>query len=195
MADPKHKGTGFWERLQPRERVLVMLLVAVFFVVATAVMMFIRYKKMQAIDEQIADLRGGLELTRTYGAAYKDKLASKNQQSDDISSTPLLFATLVEEAQTIAEVKASSQNEKPAVELAPGLRKRTYEFDLKGVTLAQLTKFLSTVESKEGHVVMTEALTIRSTNPVEDRLTANVVLATWERVEAETSEDEEQEQP
>lgn len=192
MVDAKHKGPSFWERLQPRERVLVMLLVMVFFLMTTSVMMFLRYKKLQAIDAEIADMREGLDLTRTFGSSYKEKLASKNDRNDDISATPLLFATLVEEAQTIAEVKASNQNEKPGIEVAPGLRKRTYEFDLRGITLAQLTKFLSTIESKEGHVVMTEALRIRSPSASEDRLNVDVVLATWERIEAETDE---QEQP
>lgn len=183
--DAKHKGPSFWERLQPRERVLVMALVGVFFVMATGVMMFLRYSKLTAVEDEIVDMRKGLDMTRSYGPAYKEKLANKGKTNDEISSTPLLFSTLVEEAQTVAEVKASNQAEKPAVEIEPGLRKRTYEFDLRGVTLAQLTKFLSTVESKEGHVVLTEGLTIRSPSGNEDRLNVDVVLATWERVETE----------
>lgn len=196
MADPKHKGPTFWDRLQPRERVLVMLLVGVFFLMATAVMMFLRFKKLSVIDEEIADMRAGLDLTRTFGSAYREKLNSKADRHDNIASTPLVFSTLVEEAQTVAEVKASDQDEKAGVEVAPGLRKRTYEFDLRGVTLAQLTKFLSTVESKEGHMVMTEALTIRSPSPNEDRLNVDVTLATWERVAVEgEGEGEDEEQP
>jgi len=185
MVDIKHKGPSFWERLQPRERVLVMALVGVFFVMATGVMMFLRHTKLSAIDTDIADMREGLDMTRSFGPAYQEKLNRKGDRNDHISSVPLLFSTLVEEAQTIAEVKASNENEKPAVELEPGLHKRTYEFDLRGVTLAQLTKFLSTVESKEGHVVLTEALTIRSPSGSEDRLNVDVVLATWERVAVE----------
>jgi hypothetical protein len=180
--DAKHKGPSFWERLQPRERVLVMALVGVFFVMATGVMMFLRHSKLGAIDTEIADMREAIDMTRSYGPAYKEKLANKGKVKDDISSTPLLFSTLVEEAQTVAEVKASNQAEKAAVEIEPGLHKRTYEFQLRGVTLAQLTKFLSTVESKEGHLVLTEALTIRSPSGSEDRLNVDVVLATWERV-------------
>jgi hypothetical protein len=194
MVDAKHKGPSFWERLQPRERVLVMALVGVFFVMATGVMMFLRHKQLTAIDTEIADMREGLDMTRSYGPAYQEKLNKKGDRNDHIATTPLLFSALVEEAQTIAEVKASNGDEKPAVEIEPGLHKRTYEFDLRGVTLAQLTKFLSTVESKEGHVVLTEGLTIRSPSGSEDRLNVDVVLATWERValeeEAEGSQEE-----
>jgi hypothetical protein len=191
MVDIKHKGPSFWERLQPRERVLVMALVGVFFVMATGVMMFLRYKKLEGIDLEIADMRESLDMTRSFGPAYQDKVNQKGDRNDHISSVPLLFSTLVEEAQTVAEVTASNQAEKPAIEIEPGLHKRTYEFDLRGVTLAQLTKFLSTVESKEGHVVLTEGLTIRSPSTSEDRLNVDVVLATWERVGIEGEEAEE----
>ena len=190
-VDAKHKGPGFWERLQPRERVLVMALVGVFLLMAMGVMMFLRHKKLSEIDDEIADKREGIDLARTFGPSYQEKLAQKAEAQQKISSTPLLFSTLVEEAQTVAEVTASNQAEKPAVEVAPGLQMRTYEFDLRGVSLAQLTKFLSTVESKEGHVVLTQGLTIRSPSGSEDRLNVDVVLATWERVEPE--EDQEQE--
>jgi hypothetical protein len=194
MVDAKHKGPSFWERLQPRERVLVMALVGVFFVMATGVMMFLRHTKLSAIDVEIADMRKGIDMTRSYGPSYLEKLNKKGDRNDHISSTPLLFSTLVEEAQTVAEVTASNQAEKPAVEIEPGLHKRTYEFDLRGVTLAQLTKFLSTVESKEGHVVLTEALTIRSPSNAEDRLNVDVVLATWEHVTPEEETEDTQEE-
>lgn len=183
-VDAKHKGPNFWERLQPRERVLVMALVGVAFLMFTAVLMFMRWKKLSAIDEEIADMREALDLSRTFGPSYKEKLAAKDQEADKISATPLLFSTLIEQAAEVAEVKVSNQTEKPPVEVAPGLQKRTYEFDLRSVTLAQLTKFLSTVESKEGHVVLTHGLTIRSPSASEDRLNVDVILATYERVSA-----------
>ncbi|MFO7564661.1 MAG: hypothetical protein R6X02_18605 [Enhygromyxa sp.] len=185
-VDGKHKGPNFWERLQPRERVLVMALIGVAFAMFAAVLMFMRYKKLSAVDEEIADMREALDLARTFGPSYKDKLASKEQEAQKISATPLLFSTLIEQAAEVAEVKVSNQTEKPPVEVAPGLQKRTYEFDLRSVTLAQLTKFLSTVESKEGHVVLTQELTIRSPSGSEDRLNVDVVLATYERVEVAT---------
>lgn len=184
-VDGKHKGPNFWDRLQPRERVLVMALVGVAFLMFTAVLMFMRWKKLSAIDDEIADMRAGLDMTRTFGPVYKEKLASKAQEDQKVSAEPLLFSTLIEQAAEVAEVKVSNQTEKPPVNVAPGLQKRTYEFDLRSVSLAQLTKFLSTVESKEGHVVITQGLTIRSPSGSEDRLNVDVVLATYERVAEE----------
>lgn len=189
-VDAKHKGPSFWERLQPRERVLVMALVGVFFLMATGVMMFMRHKKLSDLDEEIADLRAGLDMARTFGPSYQEKLGRKNKADDRISSEPLLFSTLVEEAQNLAEVQASNQEEKPPVEVGPGMQMRTYEFDLRGVTLAQLTKFLSTIEGKEGRMILTQELTVRSPSASEDRLNVDVVLATWERTEAEEQEEE-----
>lgn len=189
-SDVKHQGPNFWERLQPRERVLVMTLVGVFFLMFTGVMMFLRYKKLSAIDAEIADLRQGLDLSRTFGASYQEKLADKAIEEQKISSDALLFSTLIEQAAQVAEVKVSNQTEKPPVSLAVGLQKRTYEFDLRSVTLTQLTKFLSTVEGKEGHVILTEDLTIRSPSASEDRLNVDVIVATYERVEPEEAEAE-----
>jgi len=178
-VDAKHKGPDFWERLQPRERLLVMALVGVFFLMSIAVMMFLRWKKLGTIDDEIVDLRAGLDLTRTMGPSFKDRL--DKPKDNKIPTEKLLFATLVEEAQTVAEVTASNQEEKPAIEVAAGIQKRTYEFDLRNVTLDQLTKFLATVEGQEDRVVLTESLTIRSPSSNEDRLNVNVTLATWER--------------
>jgi hypothetical protein len=184
-VDAKHKGPSFWERLQPRERVLVMALVGVAFLMFTAVLMFMRWQKLSAIDDEIADMREGLDLARTFGPVYQEKLAAKAQEEQKVSAEPLLFSTLIEQAAEVAEVKVSNQTEKPPVEVAPGLQKRTYEFDLRSVTLVQLTKFLSAVESKEGHVVLTHGLTIRSPSGSEDRLNVDVILATYERVASE----------
>lgn len=190
MVDAKHKGPSFWDRLQPRERVLVMLMVGVFFLVTTVVMMLLRHKKLETLELEIADMREGLLLTRSRGSSYREQLASTSKRNDDISATPLAFASLVEEAQVVAEIKANNLSDKDSIEVAPGVRKRTYQFDMRGVTLEQLTKFLSSVESKEGHVVLTEALTIRSPSASEDRLNVDVVLATWERVEPEAEPEE-----
>jgi hypothetical protein len=186
-VDAKHKGPSFWERLQPRERVLVMALAGVALLMFTLVLMFMRYQKLSVVDEEIADIRQGLDLARTFGPSYKEKLAIKQQASEKVSTQKLMFSTLIEQAAEVAEVKVSNQAEKPAVEVAPGLQRRTYEFDLRSVTLAQLTKFLSTVEGEEGHVVLTHGLTIRSPSGSEDRLNVDVVLATYERIPAVAS--------
>lgn len=190
-VDDKHKGPSAWERMQPRERVMVMALVGVFIFMSTAVMMLLRKRKLDQIDEEIADLRQGLNLTRTFGPSFKDKLADKTKSDSRISTEELAFSTLIEEAQTVAEVTASNQEEKSPVEVAPGLKMRTYEFDLRGVTLTQLTKFLTYIESKEGHVILTQGLTIRSPSGSEDRLNVDVVIATWERDATEAEQEEE----
>lgn len=184
-VDAKHAGPSFWDKLQPRERVLVSALIGVAFIMGAFLIFFFRAKQLAAIDEEIADLQDGLDLTRTFGSSYKEKLASKNQKDEKISDKPLSFSTLVEQAASVAEVKASNQEEKQPVELVPGLQMRTYEFDLRSVSLAQLTNFLTAIEGQEEQVVLTHGLTIRSPSVSEDRLNVDVVLATYERVAIE----------
>ncbi len=190
-VETKHTGPGFWERLQPRERVLIMALVGVFFLMSTLLSIYLRHKKLTEIEDEITDLRDGLDLVRTFGPAHREKLAAKVEHEDKVAVEPLLFASLIEEAQSIVDVQAANQSEKPPVEVAPGLQMRTYEFDLRSVTLTQLTQFLSTIESKEGHVVITQGLTIRSPSTSEDRLNVDVVLATYERVDPKDEDSEE----
>ena len=189
-VDAKHSGPNFWERLQPRERVLVMALVIVFFVMGTAVMMFLRFTKLTAVDEEIADIRQGLDLTRTFGPAWKQKLAKP--KTTKIAEDELSFATLIESSKAVVEgITINGQREKDApLEVSPGVQKRTYEFDLRNVTLDQLTKFLSTIEGQEDRVILTESLTIRSGSASEDRLTVNVVLATWEKMDEQAAEED-----
>jgi hypothetical protein len=78
-------------------------------------------------------------------------------------------------------VQVSNSEEIPALELGGGLLKRSFKFQLRSVTLEDLVKFLTKVESKPGHIVVTEGLLIRSPSNAEDRLNVDVTIATWER--------------
>lgn len=186
---------GFWARLQPRERMLIMALVAVFFVMTATVLVVLRVNRMATIEDEIAGLKEASELVYTRGAVYQDKLAEKSKREAKISEKALLFSTLIESAESVAEVSSSNQEEKPLFEMSPNLRKRSFEFDLKDVSLTQLTKFLSTVEAPGEHVVLTQRLEIRSLSPNEDRLNAAVELATWERIAGAEEEEATEETP
>ena len=183
---------GWFSRLQPRERVLIMALGGVFFVMATFVLIMLRTSKVAAIEAEISELKQASDLVYTRGAVYQDKLAMKSKRESKISDKPLMFATLIENAESIAEVSASNQEEKPPFDMSENLRKRSIEFDLRGIGLTQLTKFLATVEAPGEHVVLTQRLEIRSLSPNEDRLNAELELATWERIASEDATAEEE---
>jgi hypothetical protein len=173
---------GFMERLTPRERTYIMALVLVFFVMGTLVLLYLRDKALRDIESGITATRVALDTVHTRGAVYKEKLEEKKKREDKLSDQPLLFSTLVEEAAAVAEtVQVSNEEETPAQELGGGLLKRGFKFQLKSVTLEDLVKFLTKVESKDGHIVVTEGLLVRSPSNAEDRLNVDVVLATWER--------------
>ncbi len=181
---------GFWSRLQPRERMLIMALLGVFFVMTAVVLVVLRMNRMATMEAEIVELKQATELVYTQGAVFQDKLANKSKREAKISDVPLLFSTLIENAESIAEVSASNQEEKPPFEMSPNLRKRSMEFDLRGVSLTQLTKFLATIEAPGEHVVLSQRLEIRSLSPNEDRLNAQIELGTWERIAREAAEEE-----
>lgn len=173
---------GFMDRLTPRERTYVMALVLVFFLMGTLVLLYLRDNALREIERDITATRQGLDTVYTRGAVYKEKLEEKKQREAKLSDQALLFSTLVEEAATVAEtVQVSNSEEIPALELGEGLLKRGFKFSLRSVTLEDLIKFLTKVESKAGHVVMTEGLLIRSPSNAEDRLNVEVTISTWER--------------
>jgi hypothetical protein len=185
----------FWERLTPRERTMLLSLVLVFFVMGTIVLMFLRGNSLRGTKSEIQEIRRTLDQVYTRGAVYQERLAAKRARESKISSNRVLFATLLEQAQeSVENVTVSNEEELPTLDLGDGLVKRTFKFDLRSITLEDLTKFLSSIEGKRGHIILTEQLLIRSPSANENRLNVDVTLATWERtagVEEADDEDEE----
>lgn len=175
-------GGGFMDRLTPRERTYIMVLVLVFFLMGTLVLLYMRDGALRDIERDITTTRLAIDTVHTRGAVYKEKLEQKKEREAKISDRPLLFSTLVEEAATVAEtVQVSNEEEIPPLDLGAGLLKRSFKFQLRSVTLEDLVKFLTKVESKSGHIVITEGLLVRSPSNAEDRLNVDVTIATWER--------------
>jgi hypothetical protein len=186
---------GFWARLTPRERMYILVLVVVFFTMGTIVLLYMRGNAIRAAEQEITDIRAALDQVYTRGAVYKEKLEEKKKREASLSAKPLSFAPLVEEASKVAEdIKPSSEEEVPMQDLGNGLVKRAYKFNLRGVTLQDLVKFIVKLESKPGHVIVTESLYVRSPSTSEDRLNADIQIATWERRVEEAPEDKDEEE-
>lgn len=181
---------GFWSRLTPRERMYLLALVVVFFTMGTIVLLYLRGNAIRDAEQQISETRTALDQVYTRGAVYKEKLAEKKKREASLSSKQLSFAPLVEDASKVAEdIKPTNEEEIAAQEIGNGLVKRSYKFNLRGVTLTDLVKFLVKLESKTGHVILTESLYVRSPSTSEDRLNADIQIATWERREQEKDEE------
>lgn len=186
MAAPKPMG-GFWARMTPRERNLVLALVLVFFGMGTIVLFYLRGNALRKTEQKIFDLTTALDVVYTRGTVYKEKLEQKKEREKSISTESVLWASLVEDAARVAEgIEVTSEEELGAQALEGGLLKRSYKFKLNNITLDALTKFLTKVETEPGKIIITEKLTIRSHNDKEDRLQVDVTLATWEREKNET---------
>lgn len=178
----KNPMGGFWSRLTPRERTYILVLILVFFGMGTLVLLYMRDKALRETENDIADTRRALDMVYTRGAVYKERLEEKKEREAKISDKTLLFSTLLEEAATVSEsIKWSNEEELPALDLGGGLIKRSFKFNLRSVSLEDLVKFLAKIESKAGHIVTTESLLVRSPSNAEDRLNADVTIATWER--------------
>jgi hypothetical protein len=182
-------GGGFMERLTPRERTYILSLVLVFFVMGTLVLVYLRDGALRKTEKEIADIRLALDAMHTRGAVYKSKLEQKKQREAAISSESVQFASLLDEARTIVEgVSITNEEEQPPLPLGDGLVKRSYDLDVRNITLEDLIKLLTFIESRPGHIIVTENLLVRGASATEDRLTADVTLVTYERTAPEPIE-------
>ncbi len=195
MSSTPTPKAGFMSRLSPRERTLVMALVLTFFVMGTLVLFFLRSQTLRETENEIDAHRLALQSVYTRGAVYKERLDSKEKREKNIPTTPIQFLTLVEAAQASVEgVAVSDQEEVTPQALEGNLVKRSFKFKLRSVSLEQSMKFLSSLESEPGRIILTEQLTVRSPSSVEDRLNLDVVIATWERQGGDDDAEEDEEE-
>lgn len=195
MAGAATPKAGFLSSLSPRERTLVMALVLTFFVMGTVLLFYLRAQTLRETDSAIDAHRLALQSVYTRGAVYKDRLEEKKKREKNIPSTPIQFLTLVEAAQAGVEgVTVSDQEGLMPQTVAGNLKKESFKFKLRSVTLEQAMKFLTALESEPGRIILTEQLTLRSPSSAEDRLNLDVVISTWEREAEEEPEDEEEEE-
>lgn len=181
----------FWMGLNPRERSLVSWLVVVIFAMSTLLLLVLRSSELRKAERDIDKMKRALEMVYREGPSYQKRLDEKEARESRISAQPLVFSTLLEEATTLVDgVSVTNQEEQTPTDLGGGLRRRSVEFELKDVTLEQLTRFLAAVESKPGHVIFTDRIRIRSGSSQEDVLSARMEVATWERTPEATTEEE-----
>ncbi len=194
MTAPVGALAGFWSRLSPRERNLLAILLLVFFCMAIGILFLLRSDSFTESEDRIAELRRGIRLMQTRGAVYEEKLKEKADRESMISNEPIEFAILLEEATkaTLGEKTTTQEEEMPPLDLGEGLVKRVYSFELRSVTIEEMTHFLHKVEAQPGHIVYTERMKVRSPSDLEDRLNVEIELATWEMVKTE-NEDEKRE--
>ncbi len=173
---------GFIARLQPRERILLGVLLIVFFVIATSALFMMRSTSMAEKQEQIDALRTGLDLVHTRGTVYDLKKKEKAAREAKIANIqPVIFSAILEEASRgLTTGTLRGEEEKPSVELGEGLVKRVFGFEVRSVGLEELLAFLTKVEQQPGNILIVERLAIKSLSPLEDRLNVEVELATWE---------------
>ncbi len=174
---------GFIARLNQRERVLVGVLLLVFFFISVSVLFMQRSKALAERQAAIDELRVALDLVYTRGTVYDLKKKEKAAREARIANIqPLIYSSLIEEAQkTLTTGTVRGEEEKPSVEVVPGvLTKRLYGFEVRGVGLEELLGFLTKLEQEPGHFLIVERLAIKSPSSLEDRLNVEVELATWE---------------
>ena len=177
--------TGFWSRLTPRERTLIMALILTVFVMGTILLFYLRIGTLRESRNEIDAYKLALEAVYTRGAVYEERLNAKKKRESNIATDEIQFLTLVEEAQAKIEgLTVSDQEEESPDDLGDGLIKRSFKFRLRSVTLEDAIKFLTDIESQPQRIILTEQLLIRSPSSTEDRLNVDVTIATWERRDA-----------
>jgi hypothetical protein len=165
----------------------------VFFLMGTMLLLYMRSQALSKRDQEIAALRQTLHDIETRGAVYEERLRNKEKREAKLATEPVQFSLLLEKARAGMEgLTVASEEEQPEKELGTsGLKKRAFDFDVREATLEVLISYLTKIESEPKRVILTESLNIRSPSETEDRLIADISLATWERNAAESTEADE----
>lgn len=182
MSGKTVKVAGVWDRMQPREQILIVVLVVVFFVMLIGILFALRTRRLGEHEAEIVDLESAIDLVRTQGSAYKKKMIEREQRESEITDQQVSFSNLLAVAEQFSGVSASNDDEPPVQMVSEKLKRREVRFDLRGASLEQMTNFLKSLEVTRGGIVLTQGLQIRSPDSNEDRLNASVEVATWERV-------------
>lgn len=178
----KIKKEGFFARLQPRERVLVTALIGTALVMFSFVLFYYRFKRINEAEAEIEALKEGIDLTYSQGPGLTEEKGEDPLAA--LGTKPIVFSSLLEEAGSRTEIAATQQEVQPAKEVAPNIRATAVEYDLRGGTLDQITKFLAHIEGKRDSMVLTTGLRVTSPSAEQDSLNAKIEMTAWERTDA-----------
>jgi general secretion pathway protein M len=178
---PYGYARAYWERLAPRERrwvtiLLVLIPVAVFVLVA-----WLAFSNISDLEEGNASIRDALAAIAKNRDAYLEAKARNSIQEARIGTEPPQLTGDLEAAAQAEKVKIDESSERPTV--PAGRRYVEHDVDLKvrEVDLQSLTRFLHRIETGPRLIFFTR-LSLKHRYGETDKLDAELTATAFEKV-------------
>jgi len=170
-----------WNRMAPRERRLVSVLIGAVVAFAVLVTGFIIVGNLSDIETANEDAREALAAIAKHKDEYIEARERMRAQEVRIGTEPPQFAADLEEAAREVSIQIPETNEQPAVPVGKRYLEHKVDVKLRQVDLQSLSKFLSRLENGRRLIVVSQ-LRIRKHFSEGDKLDVEFQALAYEKV-------------
>lgn len=172
-----------WERLSPRERMLVTGAGIVALLMVTFISGLLITQGIATVEEENADARQALRDLETQRDSYLKAKAKAADIDRRMGKTPVALQSFLEQVAKEVGVEIPEFNELAPQPAGKQFTERSVTIHLKSVSLESLAKFLRGVESGNNIVVVT-ALNVHTRDDKHEDLEVEMTVATYEHAKA-----------
>jgi general secretion pathway protein M len=170
-----------WNRMAPRERRLVSVLIGAVVAFAVLVTGFIVFGNLSDLQQKNDDTREALAEIAKHKDEYLEARERMRAQEVRIGTEPPQFAADLEEAAREVSIQIPETNEQPAVAVGKRYLEHRVDVKLRQVDLQSLSKFLAKLENGRRLIVVTQ-LRVRKHFSEGDKLDVELTAVAWEKV-------------
>ena len=170
-----------WNRMAPRERRLVSVLIGAVVAFAVLVTGFIVFGNLSDLEQKNADAREALAEIAKHKEEYLEARERMRAQEVRIGTEPPQFAADLEEAAREVSIQIPETNEQPAMAVGKRYLEHRVDVKLRQVDLQSLSKFLAKLENGRRLIVVTQ-LRVRKHFSEGDKLDVELTAVAWEKV-------------
>ena len=172
-----------WNRMAPRERRLVAILVGAVGIFAIVVVSLLTVRSLADIAEANEASREALQAISRHRVEFLDAKQRMQAQETRIGSEPPQLAADLEAAAREVGIQIPETRPLPAVPAGKRYLEHSVDVTLRQVELLALSKFLNRIETGR-HVIVVSRLSIkRAYTEGMQKLNVSLTATTWERVE------------
>jgi hypothetical protein len=180
FARPLAYFTAEWERLAPRQRRLLVVLVATSVALLTVLGTYWVFSGISDLEEENADIREALSAIAKHRDEYLDAKSRSAQQEARIGNDPPQLTADIENAAREESVQIAESSERPNSPAGRRYIEHDVDIKIREVDLQSLTKFLRRLETSPRLVFFTR-LAIKKRFS-DDKLDVEATATAFERI-------------
>jgi len=178
---PSEYLRGEWNRMAPRERRLVSVLIGAVAAFAILVTGFIVFGNLAEMEEKNANAREALDAIAKHKDEYIEAREKMRAQEVRIGTEAPQFAADLEAAAREVSIQIPETNEQPAVPVGKRYLEHKVDVKLRQVDLQSLSKFLAHLENGRRLIVVSQ-LHVRKHFSEGDKLDVELTALAYEKV-------------